>query len=249
MRLQNKFRFVVLSLCLVLCGCGGESKLWKQTDFPLGESYPYGAKILDPVNQMGCSAVLLSERTALTAAHCLQREGSFLVLAPAGVSSAKEAARLGTGTAEDSYDLAILSLSDPLPAREYPAVGSHLKEGEKLTFLGFGCQNMTQKTSTGVMQVGENTIVELSKFAYTLTPAALARGIVGIAGGSGLCFGDSGGPGLRTVGETKELVALSHAVAESAEGHYSIFVNLTGQPLRDFLVLKNDELNLGITFH
>lgn len=246
--MRIKLRYLSFLLGLLLSACSGESKLWRQSDFPLGENFAYAAKFFDPVTQTVCSAVLLSPTTALTAAHCVKREGNFLVLSAAGSSGAHEVARLGEGGDGDTSDLSLLTLDDPLAAKEYPVIGSELKEGETLTFLGFGCESLATRTATGVMQVGENTIIELSQYAYVLTPVASLRSIVGISGGSGLCFGDSGGPALRTVGVAKELVALGHAVRDSREGQYSIFVNLTEAAQRDFLLQKNDELQLGIVF-
>lgn len=244
-RLFPKFILVVIGLSLV--GCGGKSNLWKQSDFGMGGTYPFAAKVLDPVGDRSCSAVQLNDRTVLTAAHCISREGSFVVLTPAGATTGRETARLGGGEVEDSHDLSLLTLDEALAAAAYPVIGSRLKVGESLAFVGFGCQDWDRQTGGGAMQVGTNTITEIDPFARTFTKLSTVRGILGVAAGNGLCYGDSGGPALRE-GEPRELVGLSHGVVQGEDGHYSLFIDLTQPAQQDFLRAQNNSLGLGLTF-
>lgn len=238
-------KYVRAIFFLILSGCGN-SDLWRSSDFPYAAEFPFVVKLRDPVTDLNCSGTLLSETTVLTAAHCLQRQGRFVVVAASGVVSAHEVARLGKGTPEDTGDIAVLKTDEPIAAASFPKIGRSLQAGERVRLAGFGCTDFETVGGGGAQQVGWNRVDYVGDFAYLLSPIGV-RGLVSQGGETaGLCYGDSGSPAFRD--SSNVVVGVGHGAGRTESDHVSFFVDLTQPAQRSFLESANSQLGLSVAF-
>lgn len=102
------------------------------------------------------------------------------------------------------YDIALVRLADA-PAGVAPiAVGDAPAEsfvGANLTFVGFGVDDGVQRGGSGIKR---STTLRLSEAAPTM--------FVSFAQGASVCYGDSGGPALRTVQGVLQVVGVNSSV-------------------------------------
>jgi hypothetical protein len=237
--------FVAFVAVVLLTACG-ESSLYKQSDFPFAASYPFVAKIQDPVLEIDCTGVFLSPVAFLTAGHCVKRAGTFVLVSSQGVRTAREAARLGPGTSEDTGDLVLMTVDEENFPGPFPRIGRRAEVGEELSLVGFGCSAWEDRQTNGEMRIGVNRVAYAADFLYLLSPLAPVRELIG-SESTGLCYGDSGAPALR-LGSPPELVGLGHAVYRDDAQHYSLLVDLTQPAQLAFLKAQDEALRLGIDF-
>jgi len=130
-------------------------------------------------------------------------------------------------------------------------LGDSVVAGDVLRLVGFGCNNIDSKRGAGVKRTGTNAVAKLSSYIEFLTPASEstgygARGIIGPSNRAGSCFGDSGGPALKAVGDAFVVVA-SPRGGPVDEGLISEYVNVaTRTDNRSFISQLNTEHDLGI---
>lgn len=154
-----------------------------------------------------CSGVLISHDLVLTAAHCVTGEValyvSFGVQVPKSIQDERVVAldssvtnkhfkilapKDGEEMATTINDLAVLKLSDPVPAGFSPArilsPKVKLVMGRKAVVAGFGIVDETTKSYKDVMQYAEIMVTKrTNQFIVTDQTS-----------GMGACKGDSGGP-------------------------------------------------------
>jgi hypothetical protein len=193
-----------LSTCAVACGGGIDEQLvaGQCESIYLGRPDPYhGAVValLDNDGALVCTAALVGTargRAAfLTAAHCLDR---VLVEVAVGRDYTSPTDSLGVWTAithpdfdrsTGRFDVAlVLSEQDPAgvsPLRMATDATRDVATGERVRFVGYGSNDSDVPVSIRQDTLGSVETLTETEFDYSQ-----AEG--------GPCFGDSGGPALRT---------------------------------------------------
>ena len=172
---------------------------------------PQEAATLMVLNARGgvCSAIVLSSRTILTAAHCADggvdlrvhwKDGASapVLIAPSGIALHPEFNAKAITARRRSIDLALLRMAEPLPARFVPATlvdGPLPRAGAPVALAGYGVLREGDARSTGIYRSADLVTVEPYGPGRILIWATQA-GSGGKTPGAGACQGDSGGPML-----------------------------------------------------
>jgi uncharacterized protein (TIGR03382 family) len=160
-----------------------------------------------------CSATLITSEWVLTAGHCLTGEGGFAdyitptnvyfftgsnatssgpgQFPPSGELHASIAFYIHPGYGQNAQnDIALLRLAEPLqgvtPISIYDGPFGQAFIGNDVTYVGFGVNDGINQVGGGIKREGQMEIAWVESTVY-----------VSEFQGQGVCFGDSGGPGLR----------------------------------------------------
>jgi V8-like Glu-specific endopeptidase len=172
----------------------------------------------------GCTAFVVSEHVAITAAHCVHdlKAGQSLKLFPgsdarAGVKSLAEWIDVTALTLPDnfnpsgagsSFDIGLVATSTPLPAAPIALVDQLDQSivGKTIRLVGYGKTDADDAASSGVKHQVTNTVTALyDDFLVANEP-------------KGYCHGDSGGPELLDVGGQEIAVAIMDRRGLGADG-------------------------------
>jgi secreted trypsin-like serine protease len=165
-----------------------------------------------------CSAVALSRKMILTAAHCLEQPDQKIYVTQSqeiGLSRTVAQRFFMSQWPEDkNSDMAIGLLDQELPADTILTVveesnelySTELRDGEILLAAGFG------RTSGRMDAVHDEG--RLHKTQVQVLKPLSERKVYSIdqTQGSGICFGDSGGPFFKAAGDNLILVGISQTV-------------------------------------
>jgi V8-like Glu-specific endopeptidase len=177
-------------------------------------SAPFLGALLDGAGTMICSAVLLEQRIAITAAHCLESDNTSSekhlffgddisadgMRIPVAVESPYPFYDEHTGYG----DLALLLLSGDV--EEVPAVPSYLPLtrliiDRSVRVIGFG---RDQGGAQGRKRERQEPILDLERDSFTLGPT--------------ICFGDSGGAALLEIDGESLLVGVTASTGTGCQG-------------------------------
>lgn len=153
-----------------------------------------------------CTAIVLSRRAILTAAHCAdahvdlrihwRERGEPVLIEPAAIALHPEFNAGSIANRQRSIDLALIRLAAPLPARFSTATlvdGGLPRAGSPVILAGYGVAREGEAKTTGTYRSAALATVEPYGPGRILIWAAdPATG--GKRPGAGACQGDSGGP-------------------------------------------------------
>jgi hypothetical protein len=247
-----------------LIGCAkqlGENSL----PVPVGEisvvssGYPAVAMVVLPGGQGMCTGTFVSARAVLTATHCAEKDGTYVVHTSFGDFTTTTHLTFGTGQVDDPNDIALLIFENDVADRSQGQVydlGKSVQAGDVLRLVGFGCDDINSRSGAGVKRTGTNEVAEVNDYVDFLTPESSANAsgtqasqrILGPGNRAASCFGDSGGPALAITGNNNfVVVAVTHAGGTDGQDIISEYVNVaTRSDNRDALRQANSEYNLGI---
>lgn len=148
-----------------------------------------------------CTASLLSDEIALTAAHCVDGSADDLQLSFGTRSTSNESRpveafavppvwRQQRNAETNNGDIALIKFSGGLPASAHAATlmpGRHrLTNGEIVTLAGFGISNGASDTGAGTLR---SVDIKIANANFSKTEVSLDQ-----THKKGACHGDSGGP-------------------------------------------------------
>jgi secreted trypsin-like serine protease len=159
--------------------------------------------VVDSFTKMTCSASILSNSLAVTAAHCVAASVAedVYVIFGTDINVSKDRRRIvGYRIYQNSRnildepknvgDIAVVKFSGGLPSGYAPAElvadSELIKTGAVVTLAGYGMSNATTKEGVGILRKANTQIVDAT---WSKTEILIDQ-----SKGKGACRGDSGGP-------------------------------------------------------
>lgn len=262
-RFRRNFSFALVGCFGFLFGCGNDVSVEPPTIEDICSERETTGKILsgstctplkrnvgrielfdEEDNRTQCSAVIISPRKILSAAHCFD-EFVFRARLITG-SESREVVKVTYHPDAQSrgdrfeHDLAIGELDAPLSfSPELRPLASSPRRGETLYIFGYGRISTREDGSP----------LNEDLFGGTMTVSAVSDLFVEAAydgSGSNTCRGDSGGPAFVFDATSGQLalsgLVSSGTISSCAPGDISVFTNLAEQSNRDFILGEAPEL-------
>ncbi len=234
--MKNAF---LLSLLLLTLGCGKNSSTTEGPDLIVSQIIG-GSKIKEETTfskhtvgifnhhlNMMCTASIIEKDLVLTAAHCVEGSAADKIDVVFGTSIERNskvrykahATLIHSGYVNSKElidnDVALIRLKKPVPA-PYEALDLEegrsltLKAQEKITALGYGMARTGLFSGKGVLRITEIAIKDYETNGKWV--------VLDQRQGTGICFGDSGGPSFTLVNGKAVLVGVTSFVSVAEEG-------------------------------
>jgi Trypsin len=162
-----------------------------------------------------CTATLIKEDWILTAAHCIKDGTKGLTFSTGPTATAGKRYQFAEAITHPRYydnpigslyDIALIRLAEPVPGDvaipiSYTVTSMDSLIGESVLYIGYGSTSGT----TSILGLGKKRRVSLP--IERIDPITYSHGF----DGSGLCFGDSGGPGLVEIDGELQIIGVTSA--------------------------------------
>ncbi len=217
--------------------------------------YPAVVLVVAPQGAGICTGTFVSERAVLTASHCVSEDGEYTVVTSFGTFRSSTVAAFGPGVVDDPSDIALIIFDRAVASRSAKQVYDiydNVAGGDTLRLIGYGCNNITKRTGSGVKRTGTNVVAEIDDYINFITPITsgtrgIAKGIFGPSNRAASCFGDSGGPAAIERGGELFVVGVTHAGGQEDNNQISQYANVaTRSDNRSFLRQQNSAHGLDI---
>lgn len=167
-----------------------------------------------------CTGAIIGEDLILTAAHCIgTTRPEFIVVMFGHNFETAEKIFAKNVIVHERYnnvyyknDLALIRLDSPIPEK-YKALDLeesrqvHLDKKDYVTTLGYGVTNYMNSNGVGTLRMASIPVKKFDSDAEFIT--------LNQKKGSGLCFGDSGGPSFVLRNKVPVLIGIANAVTDS----------------------------------
>jgi len=171
---------------------------------PDNEHLRFTLMVLDDHGHV-CSGVVIARRAILTAAHCVTGAGAWrvhwrgpdnaiMLIEPKSIRIHPDYNANAVRNRGRSIDLAVITLSEPLPSSFEPINLSdtvNIQAGDIITVAGFGLTDDKNRKSLGKLNRVDLSVIEPNGHSTILVWLADPA-----SNGMGGCHGDSGGPML-----------------------------------------------------
>lgn len=161
-----------------------------------------------------CTATIVGERALLIAAHCVSSGGKAQFKA-AGESYSAVCLHSRDYQGNQTADYAACEIDRPVTGVPFELVNTEpafVKVGEEILMTGFGCTiSGGGGGNDGVYRIGESIIAKL--------PQGNDNDLV-TKGPAVLCFGDSGGPAFKIVGNKRYQLSINSRVHFQSKSSY-----------------------------
>lgn len=240
-----KFTFL-----LVLFGCTENVQSYLDIDngHNLNPSKKYKGRSVVAINKGSCTATIVSQNTVVTAAHCLNRQGSNLCVDSGDYEQSKLGRRLCTSNtlihpkyrSAMGYDLAVAVFSD-MPFKDFspvrlntdPANNVSVQAGEDILLVGYSPFSHDDR-SNGTKHWGLNNVRRTLNSRGERDTIQLVEG--NDPSGVGISGGDSGGPMFDSECRLIGVASRSSSREEAVPGSVGFHTNLTHSGNSEWLV-------------
>ena len=167
------------------------------------EPKDWPASVYSSQGNSRCTATVVGERVLMIAAHCVSNGGkaSFKIKGAQYSSICTHSSDYRRNSTADYALCAVDKVVEGIPYEVLNQDAEAVKVGDELLLTGFGCvQPGGGGGNDGVYRIGEAKI--------SRTPRGTDNDIV-TGGPAALCFGDSGGPAFKIVGEKRWQVSIN----------------------------------------
>lgn len=202
--------------------------------------YPAIALVVLPNSSGFCSGTFVAPNAILTASHCALNNGTYIIYSSFGTFTTTEHLNFGSGSVDDTNDIAVLIFSQNVASADQGQiipVGANVAPLEHVRLVGYGCDDITTEGGGGVKRTGTNQVYQVTNYIELLTPntADTQSKILGATNRAGSCFGDSGGPLLKSNAWGYTVTGIVHAGGISGANIVSEYTNLNQADNYNFL--------------
>lgn len=171
-----------------------------QSDFP---AVVYSRQYKSNGTVTKCTSTVVGERVLLIAAHCVDNGGK-IDFTVKGKKYAGTCTRNPTYSSSHTADYALCLLDSGVQGIKFESINvdpEFVSVGDKVTLMGYGC---IKPGGTG----GNDGKLRAGEMVISRIPVSRSNDFI-TEGKVALCFGDSGGPAFKMVGQARKIISVN----------------------------------------
>jgi secreted trypsin-like serine protease len=227
MRARSLFTAFAVALGVVLASAGGASAAdepGEVTPFIVGggnatQTYSFMASLQSTSGSHFCGGSLIKANWIVSAKHCLSGRSASSVRARIGTTNRTSGGTVATGAQivlHPSYDIALLRLSTSVTQAPIAVASTSGAVGTATRIIGWGqtCAPSGGCGAPTTLQELDTSIVSDTRCSGIYAAAEICTNNPG--GNKGACYGDSGGPQVKSVGGAWQLIGATSRAGNSS---------------------------------